>query len=442
MAMPATPEPKHRPFLPCARRAALATAAVAVALVAAATAVAAPGDVVWKEFSQRTSGGEDAWAALVVSPTGEACVAGVTAAAPGAPSDVAVRKYGPGGATLWRRVWTWPARSHDVATAIARDRRGGIVVAGSSGSRWLLLKYSRRGYLQWVRRGRASFARASFAAVAVDGSGNVFAAGVATPAGRGSRLLLRKYSTGRFRWQRTLSSSTGNAAAAAVVLGGGDVYVVGRSATGPGTSAATTVKYSAAGARRWVRRYAASGSEAVLATAAGYAAGPVVAGWGAAEGGSPDGFVARYAANGRLAWVAGHDDPEVAGDRFTALSADAGGVCVTGSRGAGDQEQMITLRFDAVGGLAWERVTSGATQGLAVCPVPGGFCSAGGTAAATAGVTSATGAPVWEETLTPAGYADFRPVVLRSAGGEYLYAAGSAGTAGGGGAAMLIRYRP
>ncbi len=68
--------------------------------------------------------------------------------------------------------------------------------------------------------------------------------------------------------------------------------------------------------------------------------------------------------------------------------------------------------------------------------------SAGGTAAATAGVTSAAGAPVWEQTVTPAGYADFRPVALRCAGGEYLYAAGSASTIAGGTAAMLIRYRP
>ena len=70
-------------------------------------------------------------------------------------------------------MWTWPGHTDDVVTALVRDRRGGIVVAGSSGSRWLLLKYSAGGYLQWVRRGRASFARGSFTAVAADGAGNV-----------------------------------------------------------------------------------------------------------------------------------------------------------------------------------------------------------------------------------------------------------------------------
>ncbi len=103
---------------------------------------------------------------------------------------------------------------------------------------------------------------------------------------------------------------------------------------------------------------------------------------------------------------------------------------------------MVTLRFDAVGAPAWERVTSGATQGMAVCRVTGGFCSAGGTAAVSAGVTSAAGAAVWRETLTPAGYADFRPGRAPIRRRRYLYAAGSASTIGGGTAAMLIRYRP
>ena len=60
----------------------------------------------------------------------------------------------PAGDVLWRRVWTWPGRGDDDARAVARDRRGAYVVAGSSGADWLVLKYSRSGYLQWVRRAR------------------------------------------------------------------------------------------------------------------------------------------------------------------------------------------------------------------------------------------------------------------------------------------------
>ena len=353
-----------------------------------------------------------------------------------------MRVYRPSGKVAWSRVWTWPGGSDDGAAALARDRRGSIVVAGSSGSSWLLLKYGANGYLQWVRRGHGEFARCSFAAVAVDGSGNVYAAGAATPAGGDSRLLLRKYTvTGVFRWQRTLASHSGDAQAAAIVLGGGDVYVAGRSATGEGTSAALVASYSASGARRWTRDYAAGGAEAVRATGIAYAAGPVIAGWGAEGTGSPQGFVARFSPDGTRAWVAAYAAQDVTGSRFDGAVADAAGVCATGSRWTGGDQQMLTVRYDALGTFAWERVQTGASRGTAVCRAPGGFCSAGGTGAASAGLVSATGTSVWEQAVAPAGYADFLPAAVAAGGTGYLYAAGAAAYDGGS-AAMLIRYRP
>jgi hypothetical protein len=424
------------------RAAALILSALTLVLLWAGSASAAPGDVVWKDFSQRAPGALDAYTALAVTSAGEACVSGATAATPDAPSDVLVRKYGADGAAVWRRVWTWPGRTDDAASALVRDRRSDIVVAGSSGSCWLLLKYTGGGYLQWVRRSRGSFASAAFTAVAVDGPGDIYAAGTATPARGHSQFLLRKYSSsGALLWQKTLGSSAGDAAAVAVIVGDGDVYVTGSSQSESATSTVTTAKYSRTGVRRWVRTYAADG-QAVRPSAIGYAAGPFVAGWGAAPGGAPHGFVARYDASGKLAWVAGYESAGVTGERFDAVSADAAGACVTGSRWLGGEQQMITLRFDALGALAWERARSQSTGGLAVCRLGGGFCSSGGGDGATAGVVTAAGAPFWDQSVSPAGYEDFRPVALAAAGSEYLYAAGSAAPTAGGTAAMLIRYRP
>jgi hypothetical protein len=115
---------------------------------------------------------------------------------------------------------------------------------------------------------------------------------------------------------------------------------------------------------------------------------------------------------------------------------------VTGSRWAGGEEQMLTLGFDTQGALTWERVTPGATRGLAACRAAGGVCSAGGTSSAVAALVSAAGTPLWDQSVAPAGYADFRPVALRAAGDDYLYAAGSAERSAGGSAALLIRYLP
>ena len=128
------------------------------------------------------------------------------------------------------------------------------------------------------------------------------------------------------------------------------------------------------------------------------------------------------------------------GSLFDGVVADAAGACATGSRWTGGEQQMVTVRFDALGALAWERVQTGATRGTAVCRSAGGFCSAGGTAAASAGLVSPAGA----SSGSGRGAGRLRrlpPAAVAAGGTEYLYAAGAAAHDGGS-AAMLIRYRP
>ena len=417
--------------------------ALTAALVAAAAAGADPGDVVWRDFAQRVAGGADAYTAIAVSPAGRVCAVGSTAASSGAPIDVLVRTYAPSGSVLWRRVWTWPGRGDDTAAAVTLDRRGNCVVAGSSGADALLLKYSPGGYLQWVRRSHGGFIRASFRTVAVDGSGNVYAAGEAKPSSSNRRLLLRKYSpAGTLRWQRTLASDAGDASASALVVSGGDVYVTGYSATGAQTSTAVTAGYSSGGVRRWMRHYAAAPGDAARATGIAFAGGPVVSGFGGPAGGATHGFVVRYDAAGTPLWTAGDEGAGATDGRFEAVVADAAGVVVTGSRTLAGSSQMLTVRFDALGAVAWERVTPGAAGGSALCAVAGGVLAAGGTEAGFADRLSLAGAPLWLRALTPEGYDDFRTAAAQAAGSEYLYVAGSAARSAGGTAATLVRYRP
>jgi hypothetical protein len=398
--------------------------------------------VIWRDLSQRTPGGYDTYAALAVSPSGAICAAGSSSATVAGPADVLVRAYAPGGAVAWRRVWTWPGRSDDAATAVARDRRGSLVVAGSSGSNWLLLKYSAGGYLQWVRRGRGSFARASFAAVAVDGSGSVYTTGTATASGSGDRLLLRKYSSGgSLRWQRTIGATAGDASAAALTLGGGDIYVTGRLSTGTGTSTALTAKYSTGGARRWVRQHATNAADAARATGIAYAGGPAVCGWSGPSDGDAHGFVVRYDATGTPLWTGAYAGSGVTDDRFAAIASDASGrVCVAGTAVADGGPTALAACFGTEGAPLWSLAGPG-EQGSAVCRSGEGFAFASGaTAFGVAHVASAV-PPTWQSALTPAGYADFRPAALQAAGGR-LYAVGSAAAGGGGRAALVVRYRP
>ena len=416
---------------------AVGAAALLAALWVAAVAAAAPGDVLWRDVTRRAPGGDDVYAALAVGPAGQACAAGTTAATPADPSDVLVRAYSSGGSVVWRRTWTWPGRSDDAAAGVARDRRGAYIVAGSSGTSWLLLKYTARGYLQWVRRGKGTFARCTLTAVTVDGSGNVYAAGAATAAGGDSSLFALKCSaSGSVRWQRTYGTDAGDSAASAIVTGGGDVYVAGREAGGGGTSAALLVRFSSDGVRRWAHTYAAPGATAARATALAYASGPIVAGWSSFAGDVDDGFVARYTAGGTEQWVAGSAAGDVTADRFRDVAVDsAGRVCAAGDAVTAGGGQALAACWDGAGTPLWTHSVP-ATQGFAVCPVDGGFAFTGGTGSLTAASMTAAGAPAWERSISPSGYDDFRPVAVQASGSAFLYAAGSAAAAGGGHASV------
>ena len=408
----------------------------------AAAADAQPGEVVWRDFSQRVAGGADAYAALAVSPTGAVVAAGSTAPAPGAATNVLVRAYDRGGGVRWRRVWTWPGRVDDGAEALVRDRRGACVVAGSSGANWLLLKYSVSGYLQWVRRANSRFARCALVAVTVDGDGNVYATGRAVPGEGPDRILTLKYSSsGKLRWLKTYASETGDSAAAGITLGGGAVYVAGTSESAAGGASAVLLKYSTGGAQRWARAWTGTGAAAARATALAFTTGPVVCGWSALPGGD-EGFVTLFSAAGGQAWSAGYDAPGATGDRFEALAVDgAGRACVAGTATTAGGDQAFSACYDPAGLPLWTLPLAG-TRGLAVCRSGDGFASSAGTASIGAARATTSGAPVWERTLTPAGFSDFRPAALRAAGDTYLYAAGSAAADGGGRAALLVRYRP
>jgi len=420
--------------------------ALAATLGFAIPAVAAPGDVVWRSISQRAPGEHDVYRSLAVGPGGNAYVAGSTTPRAGAALDVLVRAFGLDGTTLWRRVWTHPGRTADVAHDIARDRKGALIVAGSSGSSWLLLKYRSNGYLEWVRRGRSPYARCELAAVTVDAAGNVYATGAATPSGEPRRFFTIKYSSaGGFRWRATLGSASGDAAATDLVLGGGRLFVTGAFTKASGTRTAATASYSTAGGKSdWVRYHSADPADDAEGLAIAYSAGPYVMGSGSRSGEQPDGFVVRYAPDGAEQWVATYAGAHDLGDRFNALAVDGSGrPWVTGSRWNGSEDEMITLRFTALGMLEWEHaLPEGSGRGSAVCGADGACYSAGGDAALHVEQITAAGLSGWETSVAPAGYLGFRPAAILSAGDMAVYVAGWAQPADGGSAAMLVRLRP
>ncbi len=226
---------------------------------------------------------------------------GITVSGDGASYNAVLVKYNLSGTPQWARV---PSSANGMGSdfpGVAADSSGSIYAVGfqesgvftygagvsatgpGSSSYPVIVKYSGAGTALWART-ISTGASGAFKAVAIDSSGNIYAAGnqaansshtygigvVSIPPSAGSsHAVLVKYdSNGTAQWARTITSATnqssfenlavdnsGNIYAVGYQNGNAAVsYATGINATGPATgSNAVLVKYDLAGNAQWAR---------------------------------------------------------------------------------------------------------------------------------------------------------------------------------------------
>jgi hypothetical protein len=290
--------------------------------------------------------GADTFAALTLDPSGNVYAAGYLAPEAGTADfgnavtlpkadtlvDAVLVKYDSSGTAQWAQRATGGSGNSDFVS-VASDRSGNLYVAGhvegtaaydlgnsvtvkgsaepgdaapwtSVGRNVLLAKYDSAGKPQWARSVVAGSLASTFASVAVDSAGNVYAVGSVggivtydfgngvTAAGTtsgthlvgepGSEAVLVKYdSTGTALWARTVATGgNGSAFDAVAVDPAGNVYAGGaiggpvvcdfgngvtaqgtlgpgiHPAFGAGSNFAALVKYDSAGVAQWARTVA------------------------------------------------------------------------------------------------------------------------------------------------------------------------------------------
>jgi ABC-type amino acid transport substrate-binding protein len=215
-------------------------------------------------------------------------------------------KYNSSGVAQWARSMT-AGSAFSSYSSVATDGSGNVYAAGTiygagvfsfgndvsvlgsdKDGNALLVKYNGAGDAQWARSVRASSAYSRYASVAVDGAGNVYAAGSINGTGvfsfgdkvsargtaadisveansvPGMNAILVKYSTsGTALWARTVTAGSGQSSLYAVAADGmGNIYATGEAsavsfghnADVPGTSSGTVlVKYNGAGDSQWAK---------------------------------------------------------------------------------------------------------------------------------------------------------------------------------------------
>ena len=199
------------------------------------------------------------------------------------------------------------------------------------------------------------------AALAFDGSGNVYVAGRSVGAGTLYDSLVIKYGAdGAVKWVARYDGpvSGWDGARAIAVDDDGYVYVTGRS-RGSGTGDDfVTIKYSASGTQMWVRRYS-SGiyDDEAVDIAIDSNGNVIVTGVSAAKDSGNDFLTIKYGPDGSTKWVKRYDGPAGEGDKATAVAVDSeDNVYVTGvSMGGGTNWDFCTIKYSPAGATLWVR---------------------------------------------------------------------------------------
>jgi hypothetical protein len=238
--------------------------------------------------------------AVTVDSAGDVVAVGTIQTTDTGSDFTVVKLAGGSGAELWRTILNGPANSSDEAFAVAVDAAGDVLAAGLTSNSatevdgFVVKLAGASGTEQWraVINGTAGGDDRA-AAVAVDGAGDVVAAGATFNADTGLDFTVVKWSggSGAEQWRAVINGTiNGEDHAEAVALdGAGDVVAAGFTGNSGTGADFTAVKLSGpSGAEQWRALVDGAGEGADQANAVAVdAAGDVVAAGGISNTGTP-----------------------------------------------------------------------------------------------------------------------------------------------------------
>jgi hypothetical protein len=249
------------------------------------------------------------------------------------------------GATLqWTRTFRKTGRPGSMATDVAVDAGGNVVVAGVVGTSpsvrktdIVVLKYSPAGVRRWRTYYNGPADREDFVSgLGLDRNGNAYVSGSSRGVGTNLDFVTVKVrKAGGRAWAKRYAGPTGRDTTSGIVVSrAGDSYVTGASARGS-DGAAVTIKYSAAGAQRWRSTFATDIGGVSVGGIARSGAGAVIVGgamWNGNAEGSDQVFLKYRTSNGTRAWKRFIGNGEAFDEGVADVASDASGrVYATGT---------------------------------------------------------------------------------------------------------------
>jgi len=283
-------------------------------------------------------------------------------------------KYDSAGHLRWSRVDGAPAAVTDLPVSLAVDKAGDVYLAGTeldlniSQDNFVVLKYSAAGTSKWTRR-YVQPNGARLLDMALDGAGDAYLTGTSYQgASHGYDVLTVKYgAAGHRRWARLWDGSGfDDGGIALAVTTTGTAYVGGFTTSSVSGEDALLLKYASGGTLRWSRTYTGAGSNPDA-----YEGITLMPGGGVAATGFSltstlnDVLLARYAPGGSRRWLRLYDGPASLDDQGDVVAAGPGGaVYVAGETVATTTAQdILTLKYGGSGARRWARTHSSTGAG-------------------------------------------------------------------------------
>lgn len=323
----------------------------------------------WVSSYNGSSNADDAASALAIDGSGNVYVTGYTEGTTNAYAYGTV-KYNSMGTQQWVAIYD-PTSNNDYANAIAVDGSGNVYVTGvasPSSSNYGTVKYNNSGNEQWSVQYDGGGNLTDIAnAIAVDGSGNVYVTGQATDASGNANIATIKYSSsGLQQWIAFYNGSgdTMDVGVSIAVDASGNVYVAGNTISATSGVNYVTIKYNSSGSELWTQEFNGSGnadeearSMVIDGSGNAYVTGTA---WG--SGSISNYGTVKYNSSGVLQWSMEYNGTGTNYDAAYDIALDgAGNVYVTGVSavsGSGFYD-YVTIKYSSTGSQIWAEEFNG-----------------------------------------------------------------------------------
>ncbi len=277
------------------------------------------------------------------------------------------------GERLWDKIYG--GSGSDRLQEVCVDSHNNVLAAGdyaagaAKGHDILVVKLSSSGARRWTRtyNGAGSDTDQAFG-IATDRYGNAYVCGYIDrdpTAGVNQDMVTVKYdAAGRKRWARTYDGTAHATDQASEIVTDkyGYVYVTGHSQNSAGNLDVLTIKYDSAGRRKWTRRFSGSsaGDDIGAAVKLDGSRNVYVAGWSWSAISGTNGLLLKYNKYGVLKWNRVKNGVGAGTDRWQALTVSSTGTAYVAGyqyNGPVNGKDWAVARYDSAGNLTWQDLT-------------------------------------------------------------------------------------